>query len=59
MADSTDQAAAGEEAGATGLEQAWDAFTLHIRDCATCRSGIDCSVAAGLKATLRDARAAA
>ncbi|MET9517382.1 hypothetical protein [Streptomyces sp. NPDC002994] len=59
MADSTDQAAAGEVAGPTPLQQAWGVFILHIQDCATCRTGIDCADAATLKATLREARAAA
>lgn len=59
MADSTDQAPAGEEARLSGLQQAWGAFILHIQDCATCRTGVDCSDAATLKAALREARAAA
>lgn len=59
MADSTDQAPVGEEAGPVPLQQAWDAFIGHTRGCATCRTGIDCIDAAALKAALREARAAA
>ncbi|MFE9398697.1 hypothetical protein [Streptomyces flavidovirens] len=60
MADSTDEKPAGEEAGLSGLQQAYTAFIVHTQQCAVCRgTGIDCADAAALKTAWREARAAA
>lgn len=71
MADSTDATAAGEEPGpaarlrratstttaATTL-QAYRDFIAHARACTACRTtGADCTTAADLRQTWRDAKA--
>ncbi|MGW7053155.1 hypothetical protein [Streptomyces sp. NPDC054887] len=54
MAESTENAPAGEEAGL------WSTFIAHTQTCPTCRgTGVNCGEAAELVAAWRQARAAA